>query len=311
MGRAARPGGDSYLGAARNGTVGNVADPMRVALATFGTEEFAALHAACVAAGHEPVAYVYCRSMRPKGRVDARAAAVAGRIVEALPAGMDLLLPGTVEGLADALGGYRLDLVVVYGFNWKLPAAVLRTPRSGVINIHASMLPRYRGPAPVLWAIRNGDVEIGLTAHRMDEQFDTGPILAQRGGISLEEDVTPQRLWPRIRPVRCDVLTVALDQAANGVPGVPQDDGGASYAGFMEPEFSVVDWSRTSAQVHNQVRMFRFMGPGHAPVAKVGDRWLKVVRTCLESADGIRVECADGPIWIVESVPAQPPATLS
>ena len=78
---------------------------MRVALATFGTEEFAALHAACVAAGHEPVAYVYCRSMRPKGRVDARAAAVAGRIVEALPAGMDLLLPGTVEGLADALGG--------------------------------------------------------------------------------------------------------------------------------------------------------------------------------------------------------------
>jgi len=107
---------------------------------------------------------------------------------------MDLLLPGTADGLADALGGYRLDLLVVYGFNWKLPAAVLRTPRSGAVNIHSSLLPRYRGPAPVLRAIRNGDAEIGLTVHRMDEQFDTGPILAQQGGIPLDEDVTPQRL---------------------------------------------------------------------------------------------------------------------
>jgi methionyl-tRNA formyltransferase len=284
---------------------------MRVALATFGAEEFAALHATCVSAGHEPVAYVYCRSMRPKGRVEAHSAAVAGRVLEALPAGMDLLLPGTTEGLADALAGYRLDLLVVYGFNWKLPAAVLRTPRSGVINIHSSLLPRYRGPAPVLWAIRNGDAEIGMTVHRMDEQFDTGPILAKRGGIPLEDEVTPQRLWPRIRPVLSEVLAVALDQVAGGVPGVPQDDAGTSYAGFIEPEFSVVDWSRTSTQVNNQVRMFRFMGPDHAPVAKVGERWLKVARTRLEPADGIRVECADGPIWIVDSAPAQPPATRS
>jgi formyl transferase-like protein len=140
------------------------------------------LSSACVAAGHEPVAYVYRRSMKPKGRTDARTAAVAGRLLEALPAGMDLLLPGTAEGLADALAGYRLDLLVVYGFNWRLPAAVLRTPRSGVINIHSSLLPRYRGLAPVLWAIRNGDAEIGLTVHRMDERFDTGPILLSGAG---------------------------------------------------------------------------------------------------------------------------------
>jgi methionyl-tRNA formyltransferase len=281
---------------------------MRVALATFGIDEFAALYGTCVAAGHEPVAYVYCRSMKPKGRTDARAAAVVGRVMEALPPGMDLLLPGTAEGLADALGGYRLDLLVVYGFNWRLPASVLRTPRLGVINVHSSLLPRYRGPAPVLWAIRKGDAEIGLTVHRMDEQFDTGPILAQRGGIALEEDVSPQRLWQRVRPVLDEVLTAALDQVTKGLPGIPQDDAGASYAGFVEPEFSVVDWSRTAVHVHNQVRMFGFMGPDHAPVAEVGGRWLKVLRTRLEPADGIRVECADAPIWIVESAPAQPPA---
>ncbi|MDP9792924.1 methionyl-tRNA formyltransferase [Catenuloplanes nepalensis] len=221
---------------------------------------------------------------------------------------MDLVLPGTAEGLADALAGYRLDLLVVYGFNWKLPAAVLRTPSAGVINIHSSLLPKYRGPAPVLWAIRNGDAEIGLTVHRMDERFDTGPILAQQGGIPLDDDVTPQRLWQRIRPVLGEVLGTALDLVVRGAPGVAQVDADASHAGFMEPELSVVDRSRTTAQVHNQVRMFRFMGPRHAPVAEVGDRWLKVLQTRLEPAEGIRLECADGPVWIVESAPAQPPA---
>ncbi|SNT56676.1 methionyl-tRNA formyltransferase [Asanoa hainanensis] len=200
---------------------------------------------------------------------------------------------------------------MVYGFNWKLPASVLRTPRLGVINVHSSLLPRYRGPAPVLWAIRNGDAEIGLTVHRMDEQFDTGPILAQRGGIALGEDVSPQRLWQRVRPVLDEVLTVALDEVAKGLPGVPQDDAGASYAGFVEPEFSLVDWSRTAVQVHNQVRMFGFMGPDHAPVAEVGGRWLKVLRTRLRPADGIRVQCADAPIWIVESAPAQSPLLVA
>lgn len=120
---------------------------MRVALATF--EEFALLHAACLEAGYVPVAYVYCRSMKPNSDTDAQAAATAGQIVEALPPRVDLLLPGSSESLAEPLAGYQLDLLVVYGFNWKLPSAVLDTPRSGVVNIHTSLLPRYRGPAPV------------------------------------------------------------------------------------------------------------------------------------------------------------------
>jgi methionyl-tRNA formyltransferase len=160
----------------------------------------------------------------------------------------------------------------------------------------------------VLWAIRNGDPEVGVTIHRMDERFDTGPILAQRGGIPLDEDVTPQLLWPRIRPVLSDLLTAALDMVASQHPGIPQGDSGASAAGFIEPEFSVVDWSRSAHEVHNQVRMFAFMGRDHAPVARDGEQWLAVLRTRLEPADGLRVECADTPIWIVESAPATDPA---
>ncbi|GGK86411.1 hypothetical protein GCM10012284_20810 [Mangrovihabitans endophyticus] len=281
---------------------------MRVALATFGVDEFAVLHAACVDAGHVPVAYVYCRSMRLNSHTDAQAAEGAARIIEALPPGMDLLLPGAADGLASALAGYRLDLLMVYGFNWKLPASVLGTPRFGVVNIHTSLLPRYRGPAPVLWAVRNGDPEIGVTIHRMDDRFDSGPVLVQRGGIPLDEDVTPGRLWTRIRPVIRDLVVDALGMVASQNPGTPQDDSGASSAGFIEPEFSVVDWSRSAREVHNQVRMFAFMGRDHAPVAEVGGRWLAVLRTRLEPADGIRVECADAPIWIEESEPATNPA---
>ncbi|MEU7832196.1 formyltransferase family protein [Nonomuraea sp. NPDC049129] len=281
-------------------------NPMRVALATFGVEEFAVLHAACVDAGHIPAAYVYCRSMKPNSSTDAYAAAAIGQIVTALPPGMDFLLPGNPEGLAYELAGYNLDLLVVYGFNWKLPAAVLKTPRLGVINIHTSLLPKYRGPAPVLWAIRNGDSEIGLTIHRMDERFDSGPILAQRGGIPLDEDVTPQSLWPRIHPVLANLLASAMDQVVRRVPGVPQNEAGKSTAGFIEPEFSVVDWSRSAREVHNQVRMYAFIGRDHAPVARVGGRDLRVFRTCLEPAEGLRVECADAPIWIVDSTPAMP-----
>src|SRR5881227_1115980 len=103
------------------------------------------------------------------GVVDDGAARTIGQVIEAIPPDIDLLLPGSAEGLGQAFAGYHLDLAVVYGFSWKIPPSVLRMPRFGVINIHSSLLPRYRGPAPVLWAIRNGDPDIGFTVHRMDE----------------------------------------------------------------------------------------------------------------------------------------------
>jgi methionyl-tRNA formyltransferase len=290
-------------------TITDMASAMRVGIASFGPGEFATLHDTCVEAGHLPVVYVFCRSKKPKSSADPQAATAAGRIVGALPAGMDLLIPGTAGGLAELLAGYRLDLLMVYGFSWRLPPEVLHSPRYGVINVHTSLLPKYRGPAPVLWAIRNGDTEIGMTIHRMDENFDTGPILAQKGGVRLDEDVTPPRLWPRIQPVLRDLLAQSLGLVAAGEPGVPQDEAGASYAGSMEPGFSVVDWSWTARQVHNQVRVFRFMGFGFGPIAHVGGRWLKVQRTQLLPGEGIRAECADGPLWIVESEPAQPPVS--
>jgi methionyl-tRNA formyltransferase len=284
-----------------------VVNEMRIALISFGAAEFSILHETCVAAGHRPVVYAFSRSMRPRTSVDDGAARTIEQVIGVMPADIDLLLPGSAEGLGQAFAGYHLDLAVVYGFSWKIPPAVLRMPRFGVVNIHSSLLPRYRGPAPVLWAIRNGDPDIGFTVHRMDEDFDTGPILAQQGGIPLDDDITPARLRSRAEPVIRELLTTALDGVARNDPGRPQGEAGASYAGFLEPEFFVVDWSSPAADIHHQVRTFRFMGAGRGPVARVRDRWLKVLRTRLTEGDGLRVECADGPIWIVESAPGEPP----
>lgn len=276
---------------------------MRVGLISFGVAEFAALHETCAAAGHEPVLYAYSRSMRPRKATDEGAARAVSRITAALPAGIDLLLPGSSEGLGAALSGYDLDLVVCYGFSWRLPRFVLRIPRYGVLNVHCSMLPKYRGPAPVLWAIRNGDPYLGVTVHRMNEEFDAGPVLAQQDGIPIPDDVTSESLWAGLAPVLRGQLAVALERAPDPAAGEPQVTDGVSYAGLMEPEFSVVDTTKTAREVHNQVRTFRFIGPGRGSVATVDGRSLKVLGTSLTPVEGLRLDCADSPVWITASEP--------
>ncbi|MEU8510753.1 formyltransferase family protein [Kitasatospora sp. NPDC048722] len=278
-------------------------DHLRIGIASFGVREFQTIHSVCRQEGHDPLVHVYSRSMRPGKPTDDYAAAAIGPLLGAIPAGVDLLVPAGSEGLARALAGYGLDLLVVYGFNWKLPPSVLATPRLGVINLHCSLLPAYRGPAPVLWAIRNGDRHLGVTVHRMDEDFDTGPVLAQQDGIPIPDDVTPDILWPRLEPVIRRLLAESIGRISNGVPGIPQDDARASRAGLMEAEFSVIDRTRTAREIHNQVRTFRFMGPGLGPTVDIGGRALRVLRTALTPADGIRLDCADGPLWITESAP--------
>ncbi|WP_433891810.1 methionyl-tRNA formyltransferase [Streptomyces sp. CA-111067] len=277
---------------------------MRIGLLSFGAAEFATLRETCEAAGHDVAVYGYSRSMRPRTPTDEGAVGAMGRIAAALPAGTDLLLPGSSEGLGAALRGYELDLVVCYGFSWRLPRSVLDIPRHGVLNVHSSVLPKYRGPAPVLWAIRNGDPHLGLTVHRMNEEFDARPVLAQEDGIPIPEDVTPEVLWSGLSPVLRRLLATALDRVRDPAAGEPQADEGASYAGLLEPEFSAVDPAWTARQVHDQVRTFRFIGPGRGPVATVAGRRLKVLRTSLAPADGLRLDCADGPVWIAESEPA-------
>ncbi len=282
-------------------------DSRRVAIISSGQDEFVAIHEACEESGFEPVVYCYGRSLRPGQPNLTDAEQATASILQVLPPRMDFILPGTIDQLASALRSHRIDLLIVFGFAWKLPASVLAIPRLGALNVHVSMLPKYRGPAPMLWAIRNGDANGGVTVHRMDESFDTGPILAQQDGIPLDDDITWAGYCQHAMPVIKQLLTTSLSLAAAGQPGSPQDESMSSYAGFMEEDFNVVDWSMSAREIHNQVRTHRYMRSQHYPVAKIGTEWRRLIRTSLEPADGLAVDCGTGTLWVIESEPTDSP----
>ncbi|MFE4538871.1 methionyl-tRNA formyltransferase [Streptomyces scopuliridis] len=228
-----------------------------------------------------------------------------GEIADRIPQGVDLLLPGSKKMLAQTLRGYGADLLICYGFPWKFPPAALRATSLGAINVHTSMLPKYRGPIPVNWAIRNGDPDIGVSIHWMDEEFDSGGILIQESGIALDDDVRPERIWGAVDGFISRLLPTALERVEEGFPGTAQCAAHASYAGWMEPGFSRIDWGHTRSRIHHQVRAIRFGSSGTSgPIAWVADKRIRVLRTSLEPADGVEVRCVDGPLWVVESLPA-------
>ncbi|MFE4513090.1 methionyl-tRNA formyltransferase [Kitasatospora sp. NPDC056783] len=247
---------------------------LRIALMSYGAEGLAELHAPCAAAGHELVAYVCAPS--------AAEAAPDGALGQ-LPPGPDLLIPHSATDLAGALARHRPDLVVCNGFPWKLSAEALRVPRLGVLNIHPSLLPRHRGPMPIHWAIRQGDPETGVTIHWMDESFDTGRILVQRGGVELPDDLDGDSVFAEIQILSSELLSEALELAAAGHAGSEQGQEGASYEGTMGPQNAVIDWSASRREVHDLVRTFRFgLFPVPGPLAVVGGRWVAVLKSSTE-----------------------------
>lgn len=162
--------------------------------------------------------------MRSSGPADPDILEAAQAIVADLPAGMDLLLPGKTGSVAPMLADYRPDLLLVFGFNGRLPTEVLMLPQLGAVNIHPSALPRYRGPSPVLHAVRNGDPSIGITVHTMSETIDAGPVPVQADGIPLAEEATHQDVWELTRTAVPGLLASTLDRLAAGNTGVPQDE---------------------------------------------------------------------------------------
>jgi methionyl-tRNA formyltransferase len=271
---------------------------LRIAIASYGSAQFKQLHKILANLGHAPVAYLVSRSMRPSSAPEADIQDAISAIIEDLPLGMDLLLPGSAEAAINMLTGYNIDLLLVFGFNWRLPSEVLQLPRLGVLNIHPSALPKYRGPSPVLWAIRNGDPSIRVTVHRMNEEIDAGPILSQSEAVALPDQVTSEDVWQLTKTVLPDLLDVALRCVVRGDPGKLQDEREATYAGFPPAEWYHVTWQADRRKVHHQIRVLRYLGGGQGPVAEINGQHVRVQDTSLSVSSEIRVECADGPLWV-------------
>src|SRR4051794_28647436 len=143
--------------------------------------------------------------------------------------GVDVLVTSHMARLASMLRELEPDLIFVTGFPWRLPADLLSLPRLGSINTHPAALPKYRGPNPIFWHLMNGESEIGLTVHRMDTDFDTGPILAQ-ATLSIDPDWYIEDVGAHFGELGVKVFPQAFAAVLAGDPGKPQPTEGASYA---------------------------------------------------------------------------------
>ena len=174
-------------------------------------------------------------------------------IVASVRHDLDVLVTSHIGRLPTLMSGLEPDVILVIGFPWRLPPALLALPRLGCVNTHPSLLPRYRGPNPLFWQFMNGETRGGLTVHRMDADFDTGPILVQRA-IEIAPDDDVDTLFPKFLALGLPMLREALALVAAGAPGTPQPTEGASYAPLCTEAERRLDWSRPATQLRNQIR---------------------------------------------------------
>ena len=254
--------------------------------------------------GHDPVAWLLPR------RRDDRPPPPWGEVTDAAaPDGVSVLFARDKEAVAPLLRGLEPDVVLCWGFSWKLPPEALEVPRLGAVNHHPGLLPRHRGPIPMAWAMRDGDAEFGLTWHRMDAEYDTGPILAQATVPIEDDDSTIEVIGPKLIEAALALLPRVFERLEAGDPGDPQPTDGVTWAGLFEEDYATVDWNWPARAIHNQVRAWHLafgLSPVEGPIAELDGERVKLLRTSLtDPGDGARaVACGDGQIWIVESEPA-------
>ena len=228
---------------------------MRIVFA--GTPEFAvpALRAAVQAT---EVAAVYTQPDRPAGRGRVLTPSPVKR--EALARGIPVLQPDTLKGEVSraALRALEPDLMVVVAYGMLLPQKILDIPQYGCWNVHASLLPRWRGAAPIQRAIEAGDTETGVCLMQMEKGLDTGPVLLRRA-IPIGPETTAGQLHDALSILGAQVLADGLKLQRLGVRAqpVPQPEAGVTYAHKLEKAEALLDWSRPAQALANKVRAFQ------------------------------------------------------
>jgi methionyl-tRNA formyltransferase len=248
-----------------------------------GTPEFAVpTLRALLATGHDVVA-VYTQPDRPAGRGRKLRASPVKEL--ALEYGISIEQPPTLRNAEyqATLAAYVPDLLVVVAYGLILPQAVLDLPRRGCVNVHASLLPRWRGAAPIQRAILAGDAETGVTLMRMEAGLDTGPMLAKAVCPIAAAD-TAADLHDRLATLGGELLASNLDALlAGNLPGEVQDEALATYAAKLDKAEADLDWSRPAAELLRRVNAFNPW-----PVAQSGFRGqtLRIWRASVVSGQG-------------------------
>lgn len=183
-----------------------------------------------------------------------------------------------------SLKSFDTDIFVVIAYGKKLPKEILDLPKLGSFNVHFSLLPRWRGSAPVNWAILSGDTETGVTIMRMDEGLDTGDIFLQEK-IEIGFYDTSTDIFNRLIPLGVELLLKGIEKIKRGdVKFVKQDESVATYAKPFKKDDGLIDWSKSALSIHNMVRGLQ---PWPGAFTNIKGKLVKIWKTDIEKKDGI------------------------
>jgi methionyl-tRNA formyltransferase len=279
--------------------------PLR--LVFMGTPDFAVPTLVELAgAGHEIVA-VYSRPPQPAGRGLAPQPSAVAREAERL--GLSVLTPKTLrnEDAAAALQAHGADAAVVVAYGLILPKPILDVFPLGAFNVHASLLPRWRGAAPIHRAVMAGDEATGVTIMKMAEGLDTGPIVAQRR-VAIAPDATTGDLHDELARLGAGLMLIALGALERGsLQATPQPETGVTYAAKVDKNETRVDWTRPWQEVHNHCRGLSPFPGAWCELAGAGR--IKILRTTKGVGEGppgrvlddqLTIACGTGAVRLVQ-----------
>ena len=275
-----------------------------------------------VSAGHEVVA-VYTRAPKPAGRGQAERKSPVHEAAEGF--GIPVLTPRSLrnEGEEIAFAAFDADVAVIVAYGLILPKPILDAPRLGCLNLHGSLLPRWRGAAPIQRAVLAGDRRTGVMVMQMDEGLDTGPV-ALVDEMPIGPDMTTGELHDRMMVVGADLMGRALAALERGsLTFTPQSEAGVTYASKIDKAESRIDWSKPAAEVHNLIRgMSPFPGAWFELELGGQPTRVKAIRSTLGTGSGapgtllpdLTIACGEGGVRLVtvqrEGKPAMDAATF-
>lgn len=255
-----------------------------------GTPEFSAPAIdSLVAAGHE-IAAVFSQPDKPKGRGYAMTPPPVK--VKALEYGIPVYQPKSMrDGEALAIfNDIKPDVGVVIAYGKILPQEILDAPKFGCINVHASLLPKYRGSAPIQWSVIDGESRTGVTTMQMHAGIDTGDML-----LVSETDILPDEtageLHDRLSSMGAELIVRTLDALEKGeLKPQKQDDSQSCYAKMLTKELCAVDWSRSAKEIHDQIRG---LSPWPVATAVLEGKKLKLHRSAISAMDNPEARCGE------------------
>jgi methionyl-tRNA formyltransferase len=245
----------------------------------FGTPDFAATSLQALLDRKFNVVAVVTAPDKPAGRGHHLQASAVKMLAES--AGIPVLQPTNLKSseFVDDLAAYRADLQIVVAFRM-LPECVWNMPPLGTYNVHASLLPKYRGAAPINWAIAQGETKTGVTTFKLKHEIDTGSILVQKE-TAIGPDETAGELYVRLMHLGAEALVASVELIENGnVQLVPQSTVETKHAPKLSKEDAHIDWHKAAEHVHNQIRgMNPFPGSFVIVTTATGDEMWKLHRS--------------------------------